>query len=88
MVKHPLFFIFLFTLVGCTNNNKKPKEESPHSPIVQHDSISISETPGIQYRVHKDQYNAIVAVRKEFFSEVPVNPDSSYYSAFISLEEM
>lgn len=88
MVKHLLYYIFLISLVGCSGSNEKLESESLQSPIAQQDSVYISETPGVQLRVHKDQYNAIVAARAEFFSAVPVDPDSTYYSALNSFNDI
>ena len=88
MVKHLLYYSFLISLVGCSGSNEKLESESLQSPIARQDSVYISETPGVQFRVHKDQYNAFVAARAEFFSAVPENPDSTYYSALNSFEEI
>lgn len=87
MTKHFFYSIILISLYSCNVINRKLERETQSSPIARQDSVDISLTPGVQYKMHKDQYKAILAVRTEFFSDAPVDPDSTYYTALDSLED-
>jgi len=80
MINKILFYVFLLLTVSCKDNSSSKNKtiDNKTSRRTSLDTVYISDYPGIELYALKDEYNKVVNKRDEFFTDVFINPDSTY----------
>ena len=80
MINKIFVFVFLLLIVSCKDNSSSKNKtiDNKTNRRTSLDTVYISDYPGIELYALKDEYNKVVNKRDEFFTDVFINPDSTY----------